>query len=248
MNSLFDVQGKVVLITGASRGIGKEMATAFADAGAIVYGTASRPESISQGHNPSVQMSVCDVRDRGMLKDLMLRIKATHGRVDALINNAGITSSSLASQVSDEEMQSLFETNLKGLFSACQVYYSTQKREGCIVNISSASAMRAMPGTSFYGSIKAGVIQTTQALAVEWARRNIRVNCISPGFIKTDMNAHLRQNESTAAQIAASIPLGFIGEPADVSGAAVFLVSNAARYITGHNLVIDGGALSRASF
>jgi len=244
----FDLAGRTALVTGASRGIGLAIATALKNAGVTVFGTASRPESIAAMKDPGISMSAFDIRNRESVEVLMRGIIKDHGKIDCLINNAGVTSDSLASRVSEKEMHELFEINLKSVFAVCQAYYTIQRRNGCIINISSASGIRAMPGTSFYGSVKAGVIQLTQALTIEWARKNIRVNCVSPGFIKTDMNAALRRNEKISDQIARAIPIGYIGDPDAVAGPVLFLMSDAASYITGHNIVVDGGAVSRASF
>lgn len=248
MTSCFDLSGRSALVTGASRGIGNAIAKSLARAGVRVFGTASKPESIPAQNDEGIDYSAIDVRDKEAMTELMHKISHQCGKIDCLINNAGITSASPASHVTPEEMRDLFEINLKALFTTCQAYYAVQRRNGSIINISSASAIRVMPGTSFYGSVKAGVIQITQALAVEWARKRIRVNCISPGFIKTDMNTHLRKNEKVTEQISRAIPLGFIAEPEAVAGPVLFLMSDAASYITGHNLVVDGGAVSRASF
>lgn len=165
--SLFDVKGKSILITGASRGIGKTLALGFRDAGAIVYGAGSRPESIEWMAKEGINGVVLDVRNEGAAFDIIGQIKAKHGRLDTLINNAGIATNTPASGFKEEELQNIVQTNYVGVFRNCQAYYKHHKKEGGnIINVASVLGMVGSKLASVYSGTKGAVITLSKALAI----------------------------------------------------------------------------------
>ena len=241
-SKLFDVAGKTVLITGASRGIGKALAEAFRDAGAVVYGAGSREESVSWMADAQIRPCVIDVTRPNMAREVIDDIRAEHGRLDCLINNAGISSNTPASAFKEEEMERIIDTNFKGVFRACQAYYRAQKRDGgVIINVSSALGLVGYMLASVYSGTKGAVISLTKSLSLEWSGSNFRVNAICPGFVETDMTAGMTKNKSVMDQVTAFVPMKRIGKPEEVAGAAIYLASEGASYVTGQIIVVDGG-------
>jgi len=239
---VISVQGKVVVITGASRGIGKTLAESFLKEGAIVHGTGSRPESIEWMRNIGIHGHSADLRDPAAMGAILQSIHDMEGRIDVLVNNAGVASNTPAGGMKEEEISKIVETNFIGLFRSCQAYYKLQKKSGGnIINFSSILGLVGTPLASIYSGTKGAVISLTRALAIEWAKNGFRLNAICPGLIETDMTAMITGRPQLKEQVQANIPMKRMGKPEDLVGAALFLASDASSYMTGQILVIDGG-------
>lgn len=237
-----DVQGKSILITGASRGIGRALAESFVEGGAHVYGTGRTLESIAWMKDQKVQGRTADVSRPGAVAEVIDEIVKSHGKLDCLINNAGISSNTPASAFKDEEMDRIIDTNFKGVFRACQAYYKAQKKfGGSIINIASVLGIVGTPLASIYSGTKGAVVQLTRALAIEWAGSNFRINAICPGFIDTDMTTNIKDKPAVLEKAVSIIPMKRLGKPEEIAGAALFLASDASTYMTGQLIVIDGG-------
>lgn len=242
------LNGKVAVITGASRGIGRAIALKMAEAGAKVVinynGSVDKAEMVrkeieDKGGTASIYQ--CDVSDFAACEKFIQDVIAQYGQLDILVNNAGITRDGLLMRMSEEEFNQVLDTNLKGCFH-CIRFASRQmlkQKEGRIINMSSVSGVMGNAGQANYSASKAGVIGLTKAAARELASRHITVNAIAPGFIETDMTDML--NENVKAEAVKQIPLGSFGKPDDVANLAVFLASEQAGYITGQVICVDGG-------
>lgn len=252
---------KTVLITGATRGIGKGVASAFADAGWIVYGTGrasttlSDPSVSAWASEKKITLKQADVADQAAMAAIMYEIKEKHGRLDCLINNAGVASNTPASSLGDEEISKIIDTNFRAVFTCCQSYYKMQRKAGpstgsgqaptkgggCIINISSVLGIVGTSLASVYSGTKGAVISMTKALAIEWANSGFRVNAICPGFIDTDMTEMIKKRESVMQKMLEYIPLKRLGTPEDIAAPALMLASDGASYMTGQIIVVDGG-------
>jgi len=239
---------KVVIVTGASRGIGRAISLALSREGAdCAFTYASRKdlaESLTgeiEEMGRRVMSAQVDVRDYEGTKDFVDSVRETFGRLDILINNAGITRDKSLFMMSREEWKEVIDTDLTGVFNmtrACIITFLKQK-SGNIVNISSSSGLHPLPGQTNYAAAKAGVIGFTKSLAKEVAPYNIRVNAVAPGFIETDMTGIL--NEKYRQKLLETIPAGRFGRPEEVARVVLFLCSDDSIYITGQTLEIDGG-------
>lgn len=240
--------GKVAVVTGASRGIGREIAKTLGAEGATVVvnynGSKDKAEEVvkeireAQGKAEAVQ---CDVSDFEKAGELMDHVIKTYGRVDILVNNAGITRDGLLMRMSEEDFDKVVSTNMKGAFN-CMRHVARQmikQKSGRIINISSVSGVLGNGGQVNYAASKAGIIGMTKSAARELASRGITVNAIAPGFINTEMTEVL--SDAVKEGAAAQIPMKVFGETEDVAWAAVYLASDRARYITGQVLCVDGG-------
>lgn len=243
-----ELKDKIALITGASRGIGRQIAISLAQAGATVIvnynGSKEKAEEavdeiISRGGTAKAMQ--CDVSDYDMTQNMISSILDEYGRVDILINNAGITRDNLMIKMSEDDFDLVLSTNLKGAFNTIKLLYKNfmKLRAGKIINISSVSGVMGNAGQANYSASKAGVIGLTKAVARELSSRNICVNAIAPGFVETDMTNKL--NESSLEAAKAGIPLGRLGKAQDIAEMAVFLSSDKANYITGQVICVDGG-------
>lgn len=242
------LKGKAALVTGASRGIGSEIAKRFAAEGAAVIinfnGSKDRAEKVKreiEAAGGTAALYQWDVSDYGACETAMQAIIKEYGRLDILVNNAGITRDGLLMKMSEEDFDSVISTNLKGAFHTIR-FASRQmlrQKSGRIINISSVSGIAGNAGQANYAAAKAGLIGLTKTAAKELASRGITVNAIAPGFIDTEMTAGLSDKIRETA--AAQIPLGAFGKPEDVAAAAAFLASEEAGYITGQVLHVDGG-------
>lgn len=239
---IFDLTNKSILITGASRGIGKAMALEFKKAGAFVYGTGSKQDSITWMLEEGIQGRVADISKPGSMTAIIDEIKSKHGKLDCLINNAGIAVNIPASAFKEEDIYKIIDTNFVGMFRTCQAYYKSHKLiGGNIINISSVLGLVGYSLSSVYSGTKGAAIQLTRSLAAEWVNNGFRLNAICPGFIDTDMNKMIKDKPQVFESVSKGIPMKRLGNPEDIAGAAIFLASNASAYMTGQVIVIDGG-------
>jgi len=238
------MQDKVVLITGASRGIGRAIAEHFAALGATVLGTATSEkgaDAISDYLGDAGKGFVLNVTDNDSIAILFNAIKAQYGGVDVLVNNAGITRDNLLMRMKDDEWNDIIETNLTPIFkmSKAAIRAMMKKREGRIINVGSVVGTMGNAGQANYAAAKAGVIGFTKSLAREVASRGITVNTVSPGFIETDMTKALTDEQRTATLSA--VPAGRLGDPKEIAATVAFLASEGAAYINGETIHVNGG-------
>lgn len=239
-----DLSGKVALVTGASRGIGKAIAEKLVAAGATVIGTAtseSGAQAISEYLADNGVGKVLNVADAQSIQTLLDEISEQHGGVDILINNAGITRDNLLLRMKDDEWQDIMDTNLTAIFKLSKAVLKgmMKKRHGRIVNVGSVVGSTGNAGQANYAAAKAGVIGFSKSMAREVASRGITVNVVAPGFIDTDMTKSLTDEQKAA--IFSDIPANRLGLPEEIAAAVAFLVSNDAAYITGETLHVNGG-------
>ncbi|HRQ90984.1 MAG TPA: 3-oxoacyl-[acyl-carrier-protein] reductase [Bacteroidia bacterium] len=241
-------QNKVVVVTGAGRGIGKAIARAFVEQGAKVA-VASRTESNSQAAADELNALgkgvakgyAVDIADHAATLEFGKQVVADLGPVGILVNNAGVTRDGLALRMGEDDWDTVLDTNLKGAFNAVKAFQRTllKAEDARIVNISSVVGLMGNAGQCNYAASKAGLIGFTKALAKEFAGRKVCVNAVAPGFIVTDMTDELTPEQQE--QIKKGIPLGAFGETGDIAAAVLFLAGREARYITGQVLAVDGG-------
>ena len=242
------LEGKIALVTGASRGIGRQIAKTLAAKGAFVIvnynGSAAKAEEVVKeiqaagGNGQAVQ---CNVSDFESCKEMLDAVVKEHGHLDILVNNAGITRDNLLMKMSEEDFDAVIQTNLKGVFN-CTRHIARQmlkQKSGRIINISSVSGVLGNAGQANYSASKAGVIGLTKSVARELASRGITCNAVAPGFVETEMTAVLP--EKTQEELKKQIPLGRAGQVQDIANAVAFLASEEARYITGQVISVDGG-------
>jgi NAD(P)-dependent dehydrogenase (short-subunit alcohol dehydrogenase family) len=250
----FDVSGKIALVTGAARGLGRAIALALAEAGADValglrdlsHDSGVAAEVAARGRRPlPLQMDMMELEQIRRAVDHTVR---HFGRLDILVNNAGIAPDNLAENVTEEDYDRTVGINLKGTFFACQAAgrIMIRQKSGCIINMSSQAGFAALPTESVYCMTKAGISHLTKCLAVEWGKYNINVNAVAPTFIHTPGTEGALADPAFRQDVVDRIAaLHRIGEPIEVAGAVVFLASPAASLITGHTLMIDGGWTAR---
>ncbi len=244
----FDFSGEVVLVTGGSRGLGFEIAQAFGTAGATVVITARREQWLHeaeqqlQAQGIKVFAVVCDVADASAVENAVQQTRATCGDIDVLVNNAGLTWGTPAQDMPLDRWRQVLDANITGTFLMSQAVgrHMLERNKGVIVNIASIAGLSGgQLNTVGYNASKAAVINMTRALAIEWATHNIRVNAIAPGMFRTRMTeAILQRAESIVAD---AMPMKRIGQPGELAPAVLFLASDAASYITGQVLPVDGG-------
>jgi len=241
------LNNRVALVTGASRGIGQAIAEALSESGATVIGTATTnagAEAISQRMKASGfsgQGMRLDVSDDASVTEVVKEINDKYGPVSILVNNAGITRDNLLMRMKPEEWDSVLNTNLTSLFRVSRTCLRgmMKAKQGRIINITSVVATSGNPGQTNYSAAKAGMIGFTKSLAQEIGSRNITVNAVAPGFIDTDMTRELADVQKEA--LLKSIPLGRLGTPQEIASTVVFLASDAAAYITGETIHVNGG-------
>jgi len=247
----FSLAGRVALVTGASRGLGAGMALGLAAAGAdIVLHASASPTNTAEaverlGRRAAVLAA--DLSDPSAPAGLAAHALAVYGRLDILINNAGIIRRQPADAHSDEFWDAVIEVNLSSVFRLSRAVgrHMLERGSGKIINVASMLSFQGGITVPSYAAAKGGVAQLTKALANEWASRGINVNAIAPGYMITDNTASLRADEMRTRQITERIPAGRWGTPADLAGAAVFLASAASDYVNGQVLAVDGGWLAR---
>jgi 3-oxoacyl-[acyl-carrier protein] reductase len=239
-------EGQVALVTGASRGIGAAIAHELAHRGLQVIGTATTSEGAEKISAALAAFSGCrgvklNVNDAEGCEALIETIVKQQGALHVLVNNAGITRDNLAMRMKDGEWDEVLDTNLKAVFRMSRAVMRTmmKQRYGRIISITSVVGASGNPGQANYAAAKAGVAGMTRALARELGSRNITVNCVAPGFIETDMTAHLPDEQQKA--LLGQIPLGHLGKPADIAHAVAYLASPHASYVTGQELHVNGG-------
>lgn len=242
------LENKIAVVTGAGRGIGRGITLALAREGAMVVvnynGSKERAEEVVRtieeagGKAAAIQ---CNISDFEAAKEFFANVVKEYGKIDILVNNAGITKDNLMMKMSEEEFQSVIQTNLAGTFHGVKFVTRPmmKQRQGRIINIASVSGVIGNMGQANYSASKAGVIGLTKAAAKELASRNITVNAVAPGFVATEMTDVLSDSVKEAA--VATIPLGRFGEVEDIAETVVFLASDKAKYITGQVICVDGG-------
>ncbi len=247
--SLFDLTGRVALITGAGRGLGAAMAHSLASAGAslILWGRDNHALSRQLNNLPKTCKAIAqhvDVTRPAQVNSALKKALRCFGRIDVLINNAGIWGGDAALRLDRKTWNAVIETNLTALFFVSQAVAPVmlKRRYGKIINIASTSGLMALPESGVYGTVKAALFHLTRILAVEWSPRGIRVCGIAPGVFRTDMTRDIFADKPWAKKRQEEIPLRRFGEPKDIAGLAVFLSSAASDHITGQTIVIDGGA------
>jgi 2-deoxy-D-gluconate 3-dehydrogenase len=248
----FRLDGKAALVTGASAGLGAAIATALAEAGADVacHGNSRSPEATCEavtGAGRRALAVVGDLSDKEVPRRLVEQTLGEFGRLDILINNAGIIRRSPSVDYSEDDWTAVIEVNLSAVFRLSQLAgrHMVERGSGKIVNVASLLSFQGGVTVPAYAASKGGVAQLTKALANEWASKGVNVNAIAPGYMRTDNTAALQRDETRNRQILERIPAGRWGEPKDLAGAAVFLASPASDYIDGHVLVVDGGWMGR---
>ncbi len=251
--NLFSLEGRVALVTGASRGIGAAMARALAAAGAdvAVHGNATPAEStcaqVRELGRRTIAL-VADMADEAAPDRLIAETAQGLGRVDIVVNNAGIIRRGPTVDTSDEDWHAVIDVNLHGVFRLCRAagrHMLAAGSGGKIINIASLLSFQGGLNVPAYAAAKSAVAGLTRELSNEWAARGINVNAIAPGYVRTDNTAALQKDEVRSRQILDRIPAGRWGEPSDLDGAVVFLAAPASDYVNGHILAVDGGWLGR---
>lgn len=248
----FNLSGQVAVVTGGTRGLGQAMAVALAEHGADIALVQRNQKDVATKEmieklGKRCEIITCDLSDMEQVKTIMLEVDHLFGHVDILVNNAGIQRRSPAVDFSETDWDNVIDVNLKCVFLLCQQAGKRmiQKGRGKIINIASLLSFQGGITVPAYAAAKGGVAQLTKALSNEWAGLGVNVNAIAPGYMATDMNEALINNETRSRQIMERIPAGRWGTPEDMKGSVVFLASRASDYINGHVLVVDGGWMGR---
>jgi NAD(P)-dependent dehydrogenase (short-subunit alcohol dehydrogenase family) len=248
----FDLTNRVAVVVGATSGIGKAIALALADAGADVVPTGRRKdlvESVARQIETAGRRSLVvttDVTQTSSVEKLAREVIEKFGKVDILVNAAGITVRRPTAEVSDAEWNTILDTNLNGIMRACRAFgpHMIERHYGRIINIGSLTSVVALHEVAAYGASKAAVAALTKSLAVEWAPYNVCVNAILPGVFRTALNEGLLDGTERGRELLIRTPMRRFGLPEELGGAAVFLASDAAAFVTGHLLAVDGGFLA----
>lgn len=248
-NSVFDLSGQVALVTGASRGLGQCFARALAKAGADLILTSRKRETLADfeaeiGSLGRRTVAVgLDVRDSSSIQRMAAEAEAAFGQIHILVNNAGCNVRKPALEITWDDWNLVLDTNLRGSFFVAQAIARGMiaHRYGRIINIGSVTSVFGYAGLAPYGASRGGIRQLTMSLADDWGAHGVTVNCLAPGWFKTEQNQALYENQDWVDYLIERIPLKRTGRPDDLDGAIVFLASEASRYITGQTLLIDGG-------
>jgi len=247
-----DLAGRVAVVIGGTSGLGRAIAVGLAEAGADVVPTGRRGELVAEVAaeiralgRQSLERTT-DVKDRASIEDLRDAVRAEFGHVDVLVNAAGITCKQPTAGLSEADWAAVMETNLTGTLRACQSFYATLRASlhARVVNIASVASLVGFHQVAAYSASKAGVLSLTRSLGCEWARDRIAVNALMPGIFPTDLNRQLLTGTERGRELLLRTPAGRFGRPDELVGAAVFLASDAASFITGQAIAIDGGFLA----
>ena len=248
----FDLSNRVAVVIGATSGIGKAIALGLADAGADVVPTGRRKDHVEsavrevQKRERRSLATTTDVTQTDSINQLARTVMDKFGKVDILVNAAGITVRRPTTEVSDREWNEIMDTNLTGMLRACRAFgpHMIERRYGRVINIGSLTSLVALQEVAAYGASKAGVAALTKSLAVEWAPYGVCVNAILPGVFRTALNEGLLDGTERGRELLMRTPMRRFGQPEELVGAAVFLASDAAGFVTGHLLAVDGGFLA----
>jgi NAD(P)-dependent dehydrogenase (short-subunit alcohol dehydrogenase family) len=250
--SKLDLTGRVAVVIGGTSGIGRAIAHGLAEAGADVVPTSRRTEQVDvaaaeiESFGRRSLRVTSDVSDKASLENLLAETVSAFGKVDILVNSAGRTKREPTLDLAEETWNEIMETNLTGTLRACQVFgrHMVDNGYGRIVNIASLSTFVALYEVAAYAASKAAVASLTKSLAVEWAKRGVNVNAIAPGVFRTALNQKLLDESDRGREFLTRTPMGRFGQVEELAGAAVFLASDAASFVTGEVLVVDGGFLA----
>lgn len=249
---LLSLEGKIAVVTGGTSGIGRAISLGLAEAGADVVATARRPQEVDETaaaievRGRRTVRVTSDVCDRASLEKLLEATLDRFGKADILINCAGRIKRSPTLTFPEEEWTSILDTNLTGTLRACQVFgqHMLDRGYGRIINIASLNSFVALSEVAAYAASKAGVASLTRSLAVEWSKKGVTVNAIAPGVFRTDLNANLLDSTARGQELLMRTPMGRFGRTEELIGAAVYLASDGASFVTGQTLVVDGGFLA----
>jgi NAD(P)-dependent dehydrogenase (short-subunit alcohol dehydrogenase family) len=252
MNYPLGLEGKIAVVIGGTSGIGRALSLGLAEAGADVVASARRKEQVEEtaveieARGRRTLRASSDVSDRASLEDLLRQTLEHFGKADILINCAGKIKRAPTLDFPEEEWQSIIDTNLTGTLRACQIFgkHMLERGYGRIINIASLNTFVALSEVAAYAASKAAVASLTRSLAVEWSKHGVLVNAIAPGVFRTALNAQLLDSTPRGKELLMRTPMGRFGKTEEVVGAAIYLASDAASYVTGQVLVVDGGFLA----
>jgi len=250
--NILSLEGKVAVVTGGTSGIGRALSLGLADAGADVIATARRQQQVDEtateieARGKKSLRLASDVCDRPSLEALLAATLEKFGKIDILINCAGKIKRTPTISQPEEEWTNIIDTNLTGTLRACQVFapHMIERGYGRIINIASLNSFVALSEVAAYAASKAGVASLTRSLAVEWSKKGVTVNAIAPGVFRTDLNSAFLDGTARGQELLMRTPMGRFGKTEELVGAAVYLASDAASFVTGQTLVVDGGFLA----